>query len=118
MTANELVKLKLEGFPLFRERSQRGVFLTKLALRATDLELKAIDAPLTLQELTDFAIKFATYERAWRDVLSLKENAHLRGSDYDHKAELESKKLSELGYTVAFTCDQKKLDEYVENNNK
>lgn len=110
MTTYDLVKSKLEGFPLFRERSHRGVFLTKLALRETGLELKAIDTPLSLQELTDFAMKYATYERAWRDVLSNNENAHLRGNDYDNKTDLEIKKREELGYTVAFSCDQKKLN--------
>lgn len=106
MTTNEIVKDKLEKFPIFRERSKRGIYLSKLALRATGLETKT--EPLTLEELTEFAIKFATYERAWRDVLADKENAHLRGSDYDKGEILSQERQIALGYSAGYYQDIKK----------
>jgi len=108
MTTNEIVKDKLEKFPIFRERSKRGIYLSKLALRAIGLETKT--EPLTLEEMTEFAIKFATYERAWRDVLADKENAHLRGSDYDDKIRLEQEAQISLGYEPNYHQNRKELN--------
>lgn len=92
----EEVKEKLEKFPQFRERSKRADYLAKLALRSIKLEEAYKTRPLNLSELARFAVKFATYERSWRDVtMKFKE---LQGSDYDNKELLEKQRQSELGY--------------------
>lgn len=111
MTAYEIIRGKLITHPEFRERSKRGIYLAKLALRYTDLETKYENGEqkLTLQELSNFATKYDTFRHAWGDVT--RECPELRGSDYEEKVELEIKKKEELGYTVAFACDQKKLNE-------
>lgn len=118
MTAYEIIKGKLITHPDFRERKNRGAYLAKLALRFTDLEAKFDnrEKQFTLQELSNFATKYDTFRHAWGDVT--RECIELRGTDYDEKGELEAKKKEELGYNVAFTCDQSKIDEWVENNNK
>lgn len=90
------VKEKLEKFPLFRERKQRPPFLAKLALRNLKLESKYKENNLSLEELAQFAIKYATYERNWRAILEKDEHFHLRGTDFNDKAELESKALHAL----------------------
>jgi hypothetical protein len=117
MTTYEIVRGKLITHPEFRERSKRGVYLTKLALRYTDLEVKFENGEkqLTLQELSDFATKYDTFRHAWGDVT--REYPELRGTDYDKGEILAQEKKIELGY-VPFTCDQKELENYVENNNK
>jgi len=49
-----------------------------------------------MNELSTFAIRYASLERMWRQVLMKHEE--LRGADYDERAELEEKKLNSLGY--------------------
>lgn len=105
MTIYETVKLKLENFPNFRERSKRAKFLSILTLRDLGLEQKSKERILTLEELADFALKFASYDRAWRDVLE--DNKHLQGSDYDKKTELSQKVQVKLGYEVGYYQDIK-----------
>lgn len=90
------VKEKLEKFPEFRERNKRADYLAKLALRSIKLEEAYRTRPLNLSELAKFAIKFASYERSWRNVTMT--NKHLQGSDYDNKELLEKQRQSELGY--------------------
>lgn len=93
----EAMKQKLRDFPAFRERSQRGVYLTKWALRDTELLQKQIDGVMmTMNELSKFAIRYASLERLWRDTLL--KYPELRGKDYDEGNELEEKKLKQLGY--------------------
>ena len=93
---NDEVKEKLDKFPDFRERSKRADYLAKLALRSIKLEEVYRNRPLNLSELAKFAVKFATYERSWRDVtMTTKE---LQGSDYNDKGLLEKQRQSELGY--------------------
>lgn len=88
---------KLTNFPEFRERSKRGIYLTKWALRETELlEKQKNGVMMTMNELSTFAIRYASLERMWRQVLMKHEV--LRGSDYSKGEELEEKKLNELGY--------------------
>lgn len=102
MTAFDIVRGKLITHLEFRERSKRGIYLTKLALRYTDLEVKyERGEQLTLQELSNFATKYDTFRHAWGDVT--RKCPELRGSDYEEGKELEAKKREELGYTVGFT---------------
>lgn len=83
----EEIKGKLEQYPQFRERKNIPEYLAKLSLRAIKLENVYKERPLTLLELSQFAIKYATYERNWRECLMKYE--HLRGSDYSEKADAE-----------------------------
>lgn len=88
---------KLEEFPAFRERKQRGIYLTKWALRDTGLlEKQSKGVMMTMNELSTFAIRYASLERLWRDTLL--KHSELRGNDYDEGPELENKKLKQLGY--------------------
>lgn len=88
---------KLTDFPEFRERSKRGIYLTKWALRETGLlEKQKTMIMMTMNELSTFAIRYASLERMWRQVLMKHEV--LRGSDYLLGEDLENKKLRELGY--------------------
>lgn len=95
-TINQIVEEKLEKFPDFRERKHRAKYLSILALRDLNLEAKQKIEMLTLEELADFAMKYGSYERAWRDVLL--HNVSLQGLDYNEKENLESNKLIEMGY--------------------
>lgn len=88
------VKEKLEKFPQFRERKQRPPFLAKLALRSIKLETEYKNRFLSLEELSQFAIKYATYERNWREVTMKYE--HLRGKDYEEKADIENQFINQL----------------------
>ena len=72
----QIIKEKLEIHKAFRERSTRGKYLTILVLR----EMNSDNKELPLDRYSEFAIKYASYERAWRDILL--KNPHLQGSDY------------------------------------
>lgn len=94
-----IVKEKLEKFPEFRERKNRGVYLVKLALRELDLEKKQKEGiMMTLGELSKFAIKYDSFRNAWDTVT--RNNQHLRGYDYDEGKKLEEKVLREKGYII------------------
>jgi hypothetical protein len=97
-TINQIVEEKLSAFPDFRERKHRAKYLSILALRDLGLEAKQKIELLTLEEMADFAMKYGSYERAWRQILEDDKNKHLRGVDYYDKINLENKKLQELGY--------------------
>ena len=119
----ELVKSKLESHPDFRERRFRSKYLAILALRETgleqrvncieniyknDIEIKKGEMirPLNLSEMADFAIKYSSLEREWRNVLM--NEPHLRGTDYEkEKTNLEQEKQLELGYEVGYFADIK-----------
>lgn len=90
----ELIKGKLKTHPEFRERSKRGYGLCKLALRACGLEGK--EDQYTESELIAFALRYESYERAWRAVTN--DCVELRGKDYSDKIVLEQEKQLELGY--------------------
>jgi len=95
----EQMKQKLRDFPAFRERSQRGIYLTKWALRDTKLlEKQSNGVMMTMNELSTFAIRYASLERIWRSVLAT--HPELRGSDYSEGEDLEKKKMKSLGYNV------------------
>lgn len=95
-TINQIVEEKLEKFPEFRERKNRAKYLSILALRDLNLEAKQKIEMLTLEELADFAMKYGSYERSWRDCLL--NNPSLRGKDYENKEVLEQEKLLSMGY--------------------
>ena len=98
-TINQIVEEKLQNFPEFRERKNRAKYLSILALRDLNLEAKQKIEMLTLEELADFAMKYGSYERSWRDCLL--NNPSLRGKDYEaDKQRLMQEKLLELGYTI------------------
>lgn len=111
MTAYDITLGKLVSHPEFRERSKRGIYLAKLALRFTELETRfeVGEQQLTLKEMSDFAIKYATFERAWRQVLQQEENKHLRGSDYSQGEILAQERELSLGYEPNYHADIKKL---------
>jgi hypothetical protein len=93
MTIYEIVEQKLKDHPFFRERKTRSKFLAILTLRDLELEGKHLD----MEELAKFAVKYASYERAWRQVLE--KNEAMRGLDYlPDKDILEQEKIKELGY--------------------
>lgn len=101
MNINEIVKDRLERFPPFRERGARGPYLSILALRHAGLEYNhQSNIPFTTKQLSDFAISYASFERAWRQILAEPQNEKLRGKDYYDKVDLETKKMSELGYNI------------------
>lgn len=112
-----LIKESLEKNPSFRERSQRHIGLSILALRTTDAleENKGKDKKdkkikfvslqdiyskriLVINELGEHGKRFSNLDRWWRKVLEQPENEHLRGSDYYSKAELEAMQQNKLGY--------------------
>ena len=104
----EEIKTKLQNFPQFRERRFRAEYLVILSLRNCGTEQKYKDnTPFTLQELTDFALKFNSYDRIWRWVL--RENKELRGSDYEDKKIYEEEAELKLGYEVGYHQDTLKL---------
>lgn len=107
MTIYEKVKEKLEKFPDFRERKNRSKYLAILALRNLGLEGKQKNEPLSLEQLSYFAIKFDSFRHAWGDVT--RDNKHLRGSDYDDGEILSQEKQIELGYTPNYYQDNRKL---------
>jgi len=95
-TINQIVEEKLSAFPDFRERKHRAKYLSILALRDLGLEAKQKTEMLTLEEMADFAMKYGSYEREWRNILL--NNKSLRGFDYDNKEVLEQEKLLSMGY--------------------
>jgi hypothetical protein len=98
-TINQIVEEKLSAFPDFRERKHRAKYLSILALRDLGLEQKQKTEMLTLEEMADFAMKYGSYERSWRDCLL--NNPSLRGADYEaDKQRLMQEKLLELGYSI------------------
>jgi hypothetical protein len=103
----EEVLQKLKNFPDFRERRFRSKYLSILALRNLNLEDKYKDKTLTLEELAEFALTYASYERAWRKCLQ--DNETVRGTDWEEKQVLEERKMLELGYEVNYHDNVAKL---------
>lgn len=106
MTLLEEVQKKLEDFPEFRERKLRGQFLAKLALRACGLETGYKNGEvLSLQDLSDYAVKYDSYRHAWGDIT--RDVPNLRGTDYAEGEILAQAKQLELGYTPGYKQDLK-----------
>lgn len=105
----ETVKLKLQKFPEFRERKNRIKYLCILAMRHCGLEskFKAGEGLTSDQDLSEFAIAYTSYDRAWRKVLQ--KNPDLRGTDFDDKQILEEEKMLELGYSPNYYKDVEQL---------
>lgn len=101
MTDYYLIKSKLEVFPNFRERRFRNKYLAVLSLREVGKEAH-LDSSLTLsmEELSDFAIRFDSLRHAWGEVL--RENPSLRGKDYGDKEKVVQEKLIKMGYESGF----------------
>lgn len=94
---HDILEQKLKDHPQFRERSLRAKFLMVLTLRDLGLEdRQKSGGGFELGELSQIAIKYASYERAWRQCLERDES--LRGSDYEMKEILSQDKIIELGY--------------------
>lgn len=111
-TILEETQAKLESFPNFRERRFRGKYLTILALRNTGLELRHEEKRfISLEELSDFAVKYDSYRRMWTEVLSKCEN--LRGLDYSQKDRLVQDKILSLNYEVGQESNILKMQKLV-----
>lgn len=101
----KIVKERLENVPNFRERKNRGKYIAILALRTLKeekhetLEKKFNSgALLTIQEMSAFGMRYDTLRNAWDTVL--RDNPHLRGSDYDEGKKLEESVQRQKGYNV------------------
>lgn len=108
MTKYEEVKNALEAVTLFRERKYRSHYLMIMAMRSSGMLDKGQKVAsgdvisVTIGSITNpgafakLGPEYGSYEREWRAVL--KENAHLRGSDYGDGETLEQEKQLDLGY--------------------
>lgn len=96
----QLVKEKLEKTPDFRERANRDIYLTVLALRKIGLEAKLTIPTYSLEanQLANYAVKFGTYARYWRAVME--DCPELRGKDYMTKEQEEAYTKKRLGYNL------------------
>ena len=106
MTIYDEVQQMLEESQTPRERRFRVRGLRELVLRKLGLEGVMF---FPMDKLDDFAVLYGSYDRAWRLVMSDRED--LRGSDYSRKDVLEQEKELELGYAPGFHGDAKKLAE-------
>lgn len=93
MTAQHDIKAYLEREPRARERANKDRAIINVLMREYPA-LETIPKPI----LIEFVQQYATYDRAWRQTLE--KNPHLRGTDYQDKAQLETEKQRELGYPV------------------
>lgn len=92
MTLKKLVEDFLVSTPKFRERSQKDKGIVHLLIQHHFNG----HFPTDRDQLVRLVQDYASMDRAWRQALE--KNPNLRGSDYDDKAELESKKRISLGY--------------------
>ena len=92
---NELTEY-LEDQPLARERKNKDRAIVNLLLRRYPGIARACELGVTSkEEVTNFVKEHNSYDRGWRKVTG--DRPDLRGKDYDEKAELEDRKLEELG---------------------
>lgn len=105
---NEILEY-LKSDARFRERKCKNKGIANLISKKYGIEIPK-------DKRDDFIADILNADRNWRKALE--ENPELRGSDYAQKDILEQQKEISLGYGVAFTCDQKKLEDWVENKNK
>jgi hypothetical protein len=104
---NEILNY-LKADPRFRERKNKNKGLANLVMQKYGIEIPK-------DKRDDFIADILGADRSWRRCLE--EDESLRGSDYAQGDILAQEKKIQLGY-VPFTCDQKELENYVENNNK
>ena len=93
-----LVEDYLQDQPLFRERKNKDRGIVNLLINRYGLHHAIERGEITKTRLVALVQDFSTMDRAWRKTLE--EKAHLRGSDYDEKDELENKAMHGLGYNV------------------
>ena len=87
----QYIKKKLEEHPWGRERSEKDRFLANaIILEYPELQQTAL-TPIKLGQM--FTL-YNSADRLWRKILE--ENENLRGSDYNDKDSLETKKIKEL----------------------
>lgn len=84
-----------------RERRFRHIYITNL------LELKY--KLITWGDVPDICTDYASCIRFWQ--LILKENESLRGHDYLDGKILQQKQILDLGYSMGFNEDLKKLEQ-------
>lgn len=107
MKHQDLIKYKLETIPQFRERSRKNIGLATLVAQEHGFKLRKDERFIEVYEshnglvipkemFVNMLTMYATMDRAWRKIL--KENPHLRGTDYREKTKLETKAKQELGY--------------------
>ena len=100
---------KLKDFPDFRERRFRVKYLVILTLRSLELEEKYNKGePLGFDEMAEFAVRYESYNRAWRQCLE--ENKDLQGQDYDDRKIYEQKKILSLGYEIGYHNNLKQAE--------
>ena len=85
--------------PKFRERKNKDSGIVNMLMR----DFPQLSECIRLGQMSKDTVvamvqSYATLDRAWRQALE--SDVSLRGSDYGMKAELENKKLEELGYNV------------------
>jgi len=98
-----LVEDYLQDQPLFRERKNKDRGIVNLLINRYGLHHAIERGEITKDRLVALVQDFSTMDRAWRKTLE--EKAHLRGSDYDEKDELENKAMHGLGYHVSNAPD-------------
>jgi len=96
MSKKTLVKDYLEQEVLFRERKNKDRGIVNLLIKKYGLQYAIDRGEITKDKIVTLVQDYATMDRSWRQILQKNEN--LRGSDYDEKDQLESKKMVELGY--------------------
>lgn len=101
------VKKYLEDQPLFRERKNKDRGIVNILMRRYPKIHQILKEELiTKDELAEIMREYSSMDREWRRILSLEENAHLRGSDYEEKERLEAQKMADLGYNVNGTVKE------------
>jgi hypothetical protein len=114
LTDYDLIKERLENFPVFRERRFRYGFMVVMVYRELgfqEVTLKDKKLPsLTFQQAEEFGVRFDSLRHAWGQVTA--ECKQLRGKDYEEKVRLEQEKQMEMGYEPGFEQDVKKLTKY------
>ena len=99
MNAKQEVKSYLEIEPKFRNRRSKDYGLVNLLARKYPaLGMTIASGVIGREEFVAFVQDYATYDRAWRQLLE--QNPELRGTDYGQKEELEKQKQIELGYNI------------------
>ncbi len=87
----------LESEPKFRERKNKDRGIVNLLLRKYQGLDGLIRAEIiTKERVVEWVKDYTSMDRAWRQALE--KNPNLRGTDYEDKDDLESKKRISLGY--------------------
>lgn len=94
MTIKDLIEDFLEKTPKFRERKWKDAGIVHLLIQ----KHYGGSFPKDRHDLIRLVKDYASADRAWRQALE--HNKDLRGSDYDDKKLLVTKKQQELGYHV------------------